>query len=155
MRIILGLLFVVLVVQLFRLIVESAGALAALNWPATNGTVEASSVQEVHWHRGGPGYLPTVSYTYEVDGKPFTSSRIWVHEFDGSLEWAQRTAARFPVGATVKVYYDAEDAELSLLLPEIPWNLFGYVALFGFIALVVGYLAFGNGSNRTDAPGDA
>jgi hypothetical protein len=132
----------VFVAQGVRCIVESAEALASLNWPTSKGIVLESYVQEVHGR--GTRYLPTVFYTYEVDGKPFTSGGIWIREFSGELEWARPTAARFPVGAAVKVYYDAGDVGHSLLLPEVPWDSIWGFAFCCLATLVCFRIAFWN-----------
>jgi hypothetical protein len=90
---------------------------ASQAWPTTMGRVLMSSVQSRHTGRSRSTY-PVVVYQYEVNGNSFQSQTIKAGEQYLSIRvagQAQATAARYPVGATVTVYYNpANPAESAL-----------------------------------------
>ena len=90
---------------------------AAQSWPSTTGTVLMSSVQS---RRSGQSYstYPVVAYQYEVNGKQFQSQTIKAGEQYMSIRVlgeAQATAARYPVGAIVTIYYNPANPAESVL----------------------------------------
>ena len=88
---------------------------AAQNWPSTEGVVLTSEVRDAG---GESGLYPLVIYRYEVGGRVYKNSRIAVAVEYGrqSFESLEQLAARFPVGAQVKVYYNPQNpAEAALI----------------------------------------
>ena len=96
---------------------KSLARQAALTWNSTMGTVLSSSVQT---RRTGQSVstFPVVVYQYTVDGQMYQSQRIKAGEQFLNIRVigdAQATAARYPVGASVMVYYNpANPAESAL-----------------------------------------
>jgi hypothetical protein len=96
---------------------SSAYRQAAQNWPSTTGTVVMSTVQS---RRSGKSHsvYPVVVYQYAVNGKDFQSQTIKAGDQFMNIRMtgqAQATAARYPVGAKVTVYYNpANPAESAL-----------------------------------------
>ena len=90
---------------------------AAQSWLSTTGTVLMSSVQS---RRSGnsTSTFPVVVYQYEVNGKTHQSQTIKAGEQFMNvriLGQADATAARYPIGANVTVYYNpANPAESAL-----------------------------------------
>jgi hypothetical protein len=86
-------------------------------WPSTSGTVLMSTVQSKRTGRSRSIY-PVVVYQYTVNGQNYQNQRIKAGEQFMSIRItgeAQATAARYPVGATVTVYYNpANPAESAL-----------------------------------------
>jgi hypothetical protein len=74
-------------------------AKASTGWPTTNGTVTASERAKVMFRK-----QPRVTYSYSVNGAPFTGNRI---SFAGGYPPKETDAilARFPVGQEVVVSY--------------------------------------------------
>ena len=90
---------------------------AAQSWLSTTGPVLMSSVQS---RRSGnsTSTFPVVVYQYEVNGKTHQSQTIKAGEQFMNvriLGQADATAARYPIGANVTVYYNpANPAESAL-----------------------------------------
>lgn len=90
---------------------------AAQSWQSTTGMVLMSSVQSRTSGRSHSVY-PVVVYQYNVNGKTYQSQTIKAGEQFMSVRisgQAQETVARYPIGATVTVYYNpANPAESAL-----------------------------------------
>jgi len=90
---------------------------AAQSWPGTMGTVLSSSVQS---RRSGNSIstYPVVVYQYQVNGQAYQGQTIKAGEqfFNVRIMGeAQATAARYPVGAQVMVYYNPANPQQSAL----------------------------------------
>jgi hypothetical protein len=72
-------------------------AKASVNWPTTTGTITASDIKKVVFRR-----QPQITYSYSVNGKPYTSQRV---SFAGGYKPKEvdPVLARYPVGAEVTV----------------------------------------------------
>ena len=84
-------------------------AKASMNWPTTAGRIMASDVKKVVFRR-----QPQISYSYSVNGSPFTSQRV---SFAGGYKPKEvdPVLARYPMGAEVVVAYDPHNpAEAAL-----------------------------------------
>jgi hypothetical protein len=90
---------------------------AAQAWPGTLGIVLSSSVQS---RRSGnsTSIYPVVIYQYQVSGQTYQGQTIKAGEQFFSVRImgdAQATAARYPVGAQVMVYYNPANPKESAL----------------------------------------
>jgi hypothetical protein len=103
---------------------------ASLNWPTTSGTVETSEVTS-SFTKGKTKYSPSVSYSYDVNGMRQTSNSIWASGGDSSTVKSvhQAVVDKYPVGSTVKVFYDPEDPAYAILEPGITST--NYIVLGG------------------------
>ena len=84
-------------------------AKASVNWPTTAGKVTASDIRKVMFRR-----QPQITYTYSVNGAPFTSQRV---SFAGGYKPKEVDAilARYPVGTDITVAHDPQNpAEATL-----------------------------------------
>jgi hypothetical protein len=86
----------------------------AKRWPYTTGKVIVSEVQAIKKEAGAEGHNyggtairnePRVEYQYQVLGKTYRCGRITIGERTADFE-LESILARYPVGATVTVYYD-------------------------------------------------
>lgn len=96
---------------------SSAARQIAQSWPGTPGTVLMSSVQSQHSGRSHSTY-PVVVYQYSVNGKTYQSQTIKAGEQFFNVRvvgQAQATVARYPIGTSVTVYYNAENPAESAL----------------------------------------
>jgi hypothetical protein len=113
---------------------EMKGALEARSWPQTEGTIIASSVTErtrrESNHRTRTTYFPQVHYRYQVDGHPYTGSRIQfgVGDYGGGQQWAQKVVDRYPTGKKVTVYYKLQEPHYAVLEAGFNWRSLGLVA---------------------------
>ncbi len=89
----------------------------AQSWPSTTGMVLMSSVQTRRSGRSITTY-PVVVYQYTVNGQSYQSQTIKAGEQFLNVRvhgQAQAAVARYPVGASITVYYDpANPAESAL-----------------------------------------
>ncbi|RKH73412.1 DUF3592 domain-containing protein [Corallococcus aberystwythensis] len=116
----------------------------AERWPSVPGTITRSEVEAVRSSKGGTTYGPKVAYRYSVDGQRYEGGT------DRSAAWrtsnprdAERQVARFPIGATVPVYYQPGKPSETVLQPGLrSTDLFVLMILlpFNLVALWLGAL---------------
>ena len=122
-----GLVIMITSFIVFAVILADESKLEAVkSWPSTTGTIEFSQVKMKH-RAMGPRLLwmsePVVEYRYEVDDKLYRGTRIWFrHSVTaeairvGDREFqADEVVERYPIGAEVAVYFNAEDPEDAVL----------------------------------------
>ncbi|HVF72262.1 MAG TPA: DUF3592 domain-containing protein [Chthoniobacterales bacterium] len=87
---------------LYKAMKNVSAAKASVNWPTTAGTITASGIKKVMFRR-----QPQISYTYAVNGTPYTSQRV---SFAGGYKPKEvdPVLARYPVGAQVTVAHDPQ-----------------------------------------------
>ena len=84
-------------------------AKASVNWPTTAGRITASDVKKIMFRR-----QPQISYSYSVNGAPFTSQRV---SFAGGYKPKEVDPVlnRYQVGSEVMVAHDPQNpAEATL-----------------------------------------
>lgn len=92
------------------------GNAAAAAWPETSGTIITSEVDREYGDDSDATYSAGIVYTYEVDGKSYKGNRIaYASNGYSSAADAQVVCDRFPVGATVPVYYDPAKPNKAVL----------------------------------------
>jgi hypothetical protein len=86
-------------------------AKASASWPTTTGTITVSETVKRMFRP-----QPRVSYSYAVDGKPYTGRRI---SFAAAVPPKETPSvlARYPVGQTVTVQYAPDKPSESVLEP--------------------------------------
>ena len=86
---------------------------ASPRWPIANGKVLAAHAEpsyKLNWR-------PRIYYRYHVGGHEYTSTLLSFDVDVGNQEWAEQTAADFPAGARVPVYYHPGRPEVAVLKP--------------------------------------
>ena len=95
----------------------------AAAWPQAPGRITKSEVGAVHRQRSGEASdvlnVPAVEYEFSAKGKTFTGSRISIGEDSGGAN-TEATLAHYPLGATVKVFYDPADPNTCVLERDVP-----------------------------------
>jgi len=112
---------------------EAYNAYISTKWPSVVGTIECS------WTTVQPT-KPKITYRYSVKGNEFTGNKIAFRDVVGTIE-AKRAMHLYPVGKTVKVYYDPKDPYKSILEPGTNgvWVWLTIPEVFLFIG-IVGYI---------------
>ena len=92
------------------------------SWPTTQGEVVYSSLeQSMSTDSDGDRsvtYGAKIVYNYQVDGQQLTGDRrVFSESRSSSARRAQEIANRYPVGATVTVYYDPNNPQVCVLEP--------------------------------------
>jgi uncharacterized protein DUF3592 len=84
-------------------------AKASTGWPTTTGKIAAAGTAKVMFRR-----QPRVTYTYSVNGAPYTSQRI---SFAGGYPPKETDAilSRYPVGSDVPVAYAPDNPKEAAL----------------------------------------
>lgn len=86
-------------------------------WPSTHGTILMTTIQ-VQRTGNARREVPVVMYAYRVGQEAFQGSRIRAEDETslGAVAGHARTVlARYPVGASVQVYYDPANPTQSAL----------------------------------------
>jgi hypothetical protein len=84
-------------------------AKASVNWPTTTGRITGSDIKKVMFRR-----QPLITYSYSVNGAPFTSQRV---SFAGGYKPKEVDPVlnRYPVGSEVTIAHDPRNpAEATL-----------------------------------------
>ena len=96
---------------------RDAAKQSARDWSSTMGVVITSAVQVKRGYKSR-SEIPVVVYQYQVNGKPYTGQVVKAGEQFFSVRIygdAQKTVARYPVGAQVMVHYNPENPQESAL----------------------------------------
>jgi Protein of unknown function (DUF3592) len=93
---------------------------ATIAWQETPGTVLMSTIQ-VRRNGASRHEIPTIVYSYQVNGTTLQGSRVRIGDelgrvrVAGTESSAAQTVARYPVGAAVKVLFDPRNPAESAL----------------------------------------
>ncbi len=111
---------------------------ASSGWPKATGSVTSSEVVSTTQHRNGHSetvYLPSINYTYSVNGVELRGDKISFRtRFEGET-LAQITVARYPIGSNVAVSYDPDDPATSVLEPGADRTNWIPIGFGGFVAV--------------------
>jgi hypothetical protein len=129
-----GAIFILIIWAMFPTLIIVAVAVKlweirqASRWPSTTGKVVISTVVSHKRQPGEAGYNfgdtemsnePCVEYDYQVNGRSYRGKRITIGEKTAGFE-LEGILARYPVGATVTVYYNPDYPEFALLERDLP-----------------------------------
>lgn len=96
-------------------------------WLSTTGTVLTSRLEE--WE-SSPGEIidyPIVTYSYQVNGQAYEGKRI-APSVESGGSGSAKVIARYPVGASVQVFYNPGDPSAAVLEKKLP-TLWAWIAL--------------------------
>ncbi len=101
---------------------DSRRQLASYNWPETQGKVVAIRVKPWQDKDGSAMYFGRVAYTYELNGKIYSTDLTdlgpgWKHDDEAS---ARADVSNYHPGDKVPVYYDPADPSVGVLEKGIP-----------------------------------
>lgn len=108
-------------------------ARACLHWPSVDGTIIESRIDDAHLEM----IKPVLRYRYQVDGQTHVGFRVAFSGYGSSRPAMDRLIAPYPVGATVRVFYNPRDPA-SAVLDNTARSDWTYWLLFG-----IGFLALG------------
>ncbi|QIF01471.1 DUF3592 domain-containing protein [Roseimicrobium sp. ORNL1] len=125
---------------------------ASNSWTEVPAKVESADMGRTKNKTAGSRYHAHVTYTYEVQGVSYTSRRVGLAgQESGSENHAQSLLKQYPVGSTVKAYYDPTRPEKAVLIRGVGssvWTVFvvglvflgmgGYLTLRGLTRLFAG-----------------
>jgi Protein of unknown function (DUF3592) len=118
-------------------------AYRAKTWPTTQGKILSSGLAEVS-DSDGTTYKVAILYEYSVNGVSHRSD-VWRLRAGSSsfTKAATKAVERYPLGATVNVYFNPEDPADAMLEPgRVSWSLLlGGVVFAGMGAIGLLHLA--------------
>jgi hypothetical protein len=91
-------------------------------------------------HNGRSVKLPQVEYEFSVRFDKFRGHRISIGEIMPGSVQAETALTRYPVGASVPVFYDPADPKTSVLERDVPPY---FAAIWGLVAVVAAGCIFG------------
>lgn len=114
-------------------------AASARDWPSVDGEIIASYIHESRGSKGKTMYRPVVRFSYDVQGKTYTSERV---RFGGavSTSWrspADRMVGAYPMGQHCRVFHDPMDHAEACLQPGAGWVHY-LVAGIGYLLAFIG-----------------
>ncbi|MDP3696713.1 MAG: DUF3592 domain-containing protein [Candidatus Taylorbacteria bacterium] len=119
-------------------------AMESKNWPSADGRITISDVSKNYDSEDDSvTYGAKITYNYTVNGITYMGGTVTFGEYSSSdPSHAGGIVSRYPVGKSVKVYYDPKDPKTSALEPGAGWSSFvGLLAGIGFSIIgVVGFL---------------
>jgi hypothetical protein len=112
-------------------------AFTTRSWHETEGMVYSSNIRFATSNLGSPNsgfFTPDVTYRYRIAGTGYTSTSIYYNDLAFlSSESAQKLVDQFPAGRVIRVFYNPDDLQETVLLPgpsPAMWMLFGPAILF-------------------------
>ena len=119
-------------------------AMESKNWPSVDGRISISDVSENYdSDNNSVTYGAKVAYNYIVNGLSYMGSTVAFGDYSSSdPSHAGNIVSRYPVGKSVKVYYDPDDPKTSVLESGAGWSSFmGLIVGIAFAAIgVAGFL---------------
>ncbi|MBI4188677.1 MAG: DUF3592 domain-containing protein [Chloroflexi bacterium] len=136
------------------------------SWRTTDGEIVSSTVREWLSEPGGMGdfydrggqkcYAPEIVYRYVIGGKDYFSRRVDAREITGGDEGRKRSrrlTMKYRPGKDVRVYYNPQNPQISVLEPGLALDFIFYSELIsGVVLLLTGaYFFFSIGQGSTTA----
>jgi hypothetical protein len=115
----------VIIALIVLVLVKVAESRRAAAWPQAGGRILKSGIETRHNETDdgtAVSQVPAVEYEFSAGGIKYVGTRISIGESTSGAELAA-TLQRYPVGATVMVYYDPKDPKNCVLEPKLPEGL--------------------------------
>lgn len=111
---------------------------ASLAWPSAAGMIKTSEVASYRV-KGGHQFRAHATYSYAVNGRPYSGDRIRFGNYAGAKSVAEEDVARYQPGTSVQVRYNPSDPSVSVLEPGTKGHsVLGLVlAIMGAIFVVI------------------
>jgi hypothetical protein len=128
-------------------------AKASTDWPTVEGQVISSEV-EMHRDTSGTGrhrrssttYHAEVLYEYTIKGVKYSSNRVSFGQHGSSNPThARQIVSRYPPSKNVKVYFNPNKPEISVLEPGTTWASYmplGIGIIFSFAGIAIFFSGF-------------
>ena len=104
----------------------------AAKWPKGSARILSAELVDTS-HNGRNVKLPRVDYEFSVRFDKFRGQRISIGEIMPGSVQAETALTRYPVGASVPVFYDPKDPNTSVLERDVPPY---FAAIWVFVAVV-------------------
>lgn len=105
------------------------------NWQTVMGTILTRDIGEP-MKSISFSYVPSVRYSYNVNGQEYKNNQVYLHKQTGNLDWQNRKLIN-SLPNPVPVHYDPQHPENSYLIAN-PKSTIWILVVFGILAFVVG-----------------
>jgi hypothetical protein len=119
-------------------VVKLAEVKRAAAWKKASGRVSVSELATETRH-GKEVQVPRIEYEYTIGFHKFVGRRVSLAELIAGSA-AKEALARYPVGASVPVYYDPADPSTSVIERDLPAFMH---SVWGLVAVMTAAIAFG------------
>lgn len=109
---------------------------ASNSWPSVKGTVQSSKVKRINRARKSDRFETDIRYTYQVDGRTYSGTRIKFGERMSTRMEAESAFARYPRGSEVDVFYKPGAPGEAVLETVMSFNV--SAILFSPLILLLG-----------------
>lgn len=114
----------------------------SMHWPKTEGIIVHSKVLKYYDDDSStPSYLPEIKYTYIVNNKTYTESRLNFEETKGGLTYSKMIVKDYPVDSPVAVYYKPGNPSVAVLDIGIHQSTY-YPVICGYAMIFAGLVFF-------------
>lgn len=119
---------------------------ASVNWPTVDGQISDANLHTFRDKDRHLNYMARVWHTYAVAGTSYTVEKIsWGGQGYSRVSTpAQEVLDKYPVGSTVKVYYNPQKPKQSVLNPHEKGGVTA-MAWIAAVFLVIGIVFIGMG----------
>jgi hypothetical protein len=117
-------------------------AAASRKWPASSGTVTASTLEQSPDNKRR--FRAAVQYRYRVGEKDYQSNRIFWGGSEGRQKPMASVVASYPAGRKVKVFYDPQNPAEAVVDP-VRNSGSRPLVLYGMAMMTLGLFAFTGG----------
>ena len=120
---------------------EFAIARSAERWPSVCGSVLVSKVAITSKYGGGKSYNAEIEYAFTLDGECYKGTNYsYVGAVRTSKSRAEKQASRYAKGSKLRVYYNPNEPEKSVVVPGVHWEQSALVVAFLLILLAIGFM---------------
>ncbi len=111
---------------------------AARNWVEVPATIQTVELEEHEDDEGGTTYKAVATYSYEVDGRPYTGDRVSLHAGSDNVGRFQRYAyaelkRHQESGQPFHCYVNPDDPQESVLYRRLRWEMLLMFAVFAAV----------------------
>jgi Protein of unknown function (DUF3592) len=125
----------------------------SVSWPAATGVITASRAQPTKTENNRNEYRLSVGYTYAVDGKTYSGTRITASDvYEKTRNAAEEALKKYPIGGEVSVYYDPDDPGSSLLETGMKKNVYALLGGSAFCFLLAAAIVVSEVKKRLGHP---
>ena len=118
--------------------VWSWSAVASASWPTVTGVVTKSEVRAHRSSSGSGNYSPDIAYSYAVDGKKYSATRVCFVPIMGQKATVKRVQT-YKVGSSVDVHHHPSTPSRAVLEAGFSFHfMLGLVMFFSLVGLAAG-----------------
>lgn|GEM_PF-1880182 len=111
------------------------------SWPSVDGIILFSDIDRSSGSEGGSTYGAKITYKYNLNGINYTSDAISCgYAYSSDYSAAYQLVENYPVGKTVKIYYNPNNPPEAVLIKGIDiasWIFFSAGLFFSMIGIVL------------------